>query len=143
MKNFARVVLLLGVLACSSRAASPPPPMGGTFSCSADGVKVEGTVRELHITHDAAQPLEIAITLSPTADTSAWSFVLEGTGSASNSTRGSHAGCDLRGSGLGRALSLRGSSNQPIMVSLITLDATVRSSATVKPGASGSLSFGH
>ena len=143
MKNFARVALLLGVLACSSRVA-PPPQLVGSFSCTTDGVNAGEAVRELLITHDAAQPLEIAIALSPSPDTtSTWSFVLDGTGSISISTRDSRAKCYLRGSGLGRTLSLRGSSNQPIMISLETLDAKVRASATVKPGASGSLSFSH
>ena len=144
MRIFAGLVLGLGVLACASRTTALRPPLVSSFTCSVDSVNADGMVRTLHITHDATQPIEIAIAIAPTPDTAtAWSFVLEGSGSVGGSTIGSRAQCDLRGTGLGRALSLHGSSSQPIMVSLVTLDATVRSSATVNPGASGSLTFGH
>ena len=144
MKIFAWLVLGLGVLACTPRSAAPHPRLVGSFACGADSTDADGAVRALLITHDATQPMRIAIAVSPTPDTTGtWSFALEGIGSVANSTAGSRAQCDLRGAGLGPTLSLRASSNKPIMVSLITLDATVRSSTTVKPRATGSLSFDH
>ena len=137
------LILGLGVVACTSRSAAPRPQLMGSFACSADSTEAVGAVRAVQITHDAARSIKLAIAVSPTQDTTGiWFFALEGTGSVSNSTAGARAHCDLRGEGLGPTLSLRASSNQPVTVSMITLDGTVRSSATVKPGATGWLSFG-